>query len=207
MGCCRRSLLQHFFIMATILFLVLFLLSGFFTFQRNEVWKNEYTLWRDVVLKSPTKNTPHINLGNAFIRRGALDRAEQEFLIALAHNKFDARALSGLGVVYSSKGLSDKAIRVYKFIIADKPDYPPAHNNLGVVYLEKGLLDEAVKEFKTTIRLDPNFSDAHANLGLAYMKKGRLQEAEHELEDALRLRPEHPEAGRTLNEVKRSLQN
>lgn len=192
--------------MDKIIFLIFFISLSFLGFQRNTIWKNEYTIWKDVTFKSPGRGTPHINMGNAYIRRGVLDRAEKEFLLAREINELDARAHSGLGAVYFQKGLLDEAIKIYQFITTGKPDFAPGHNNLGVVYMEKGLLDEAIKEFKITMRLDPYFPDAYSNLGFAYKKKGLLKEAMENLEQALTLSPEHSNARIRMDEVRRLLE-
>ncbi|MEK6901790.1 MAG: hypothetical protein AABX37_05580, partial [Nanoarchaeota archaeon] len=86
--------------MQKISFLIFLILLSVFTYQRNSAWTNEFTLWKGVVLKTPGKIIPHINLGNAYIRRNALDMAEKEFLSALEINELDIRAHSGLGTVY-----------------------------------------------------------------------------------------------------------
>jgi Flp pilus assembly protein TadD len=187
---------------------VFFLLSYLgSTYTRNYIWKNEYTLWKDVSLKSPDKAVPHINLGNAFIRRNALQYAEQEFNLALKVNSRDVRALNGLAVVYLKRGQLDDAIRVFEILASDKADDPHFHSNLGVVYMQKGLIDAAIKEFKTAIDLDPNYPDLYINLGLAFQKKGMLAEAKQEYERVLQVYPEYSLARKQLNEINRLLQN
>ncbi len=177
------------------------------TYARNYVWKNEYTLWKDVTLKSPEKAVPHINLGNAFIRRNALQYAEQEFKLALKVNSRDVRALNGLAVIYLKRRQFDEAIGVFKILASDKADDPHFHSNLGVVYMQKGLMDDAIKEFKTAISLDPNYPDAYFNLGLALKYKGMLREAKQEYELALQVYPGHREARNQLDEINRLLQD
>lgn len=187
---------------------VFFLLLCFgSTYARNHIWKNEYTLWKDVTLKSPDKAVPHINLGNAFIRRNALQYAEQEFNLALKINSRDVRALNGLAVIYLKRRQFDEAIGVFKILAADKADDPHFHSNLGVVYMQKGLMDAAIEEFKTAISLDPNYSDAYFNLGLALKYKGMLKEAKQEYELALQVYPGHREARNQLDEINRLLQD
>lgn len=177
------------------------------TYTRNYIWKNEYTLWKDVSLKSPGKAVPHINLGNAFIRRNALQYAEQEFNLALKVNSKDVRALNGLAVIYLKRGQLDEAIRVFEILATDKADDPHFHSNLGVVYMQKGLMDAAIKEFKTAIALDPNYPDPYINLGLAFQKKGMLTEAKQEYERVLQAYPEHRNARLLLDEINRVMQN
>ena len=48
--------------------LILLLITG--TYWRNRVWNSELELWDDCVKKSPNKDRPHNNLGNAFLEPG-----------------------------------------------------------------------------------------------------------------------------------------
>lgn len=182
--------------------IVILVIMALCTYKRNLVWKNEYTLWDDVTYKSPNKAMPHVNLGNAFVRRGFLDDAEKEFKAALSVNPRDTRAINGLAVIYVKKKNYDEAIRLLEILTSDKPNEAPFHNNLGVVYMEKGLLDEAINRFNTAVKVAPDFPDAYNNLGLVYKKKGLLKEARQEFEKALQLSPDHPNARRSLEEVK-----
>jgi Flp pilus assembly protein TadD len=183
-------------------FYAFFLLSCLgLTYTRNHIWKNEYTLWKDVAFKSPDKAVPHINLGNAFIRRNALQFAEQEFNLALKVNERDVRALNGLAVIYLKRGELDDAIRVFEILATDKADEPHFHSNLGVVYMQKGRMDAAIKEFKTAIALDPAYPDPYINLGLAYQKEGMLEAARQEYERVLQMYPDYSFAQKHLDEV------
>ncbi|TAL22330.1 MAG: tetratricopeptide repeat protein [Nitrospirae bacterium] len=174
-------------------------------YERNRVWKNEYILWKDVVQKSPNKAVPHVNLGNAFVRRCVLERAEKEFKLALEINPRDIRAINGLAVIYLKQKNYDEAIRLFEILAKDKTNEPGFDSNLGVAYMGKGLLDKAIEQFKAALNVDPDFPDAHSNLGLAYKKKGMLKEAKEEFEKALQLSPEHIDAKRDLDEVKQLL--
>lgn len=190
---------------SVLFFVVIITTLALTTYERNRVWRNEYTLWSDTVNKSPNKAMPHVNLGNAFVRRSLLDDAEKEFKLALEINPRDIRAINGLAVIYVKQKNYDEAIRLLEILTADKPDQAPFHNNLGVVYMEKGVLDEAIENFNTAIKADPDFADAYSNLGLAYKMKGLLNEARQEFEKALQLSPEHNDAKRELNEVMKQL--
>ncbi|KAF0143613.1 MAG: hypothetical protein FD156_2515 [Nitrospirae bacterium] len=176
-------------------------------YERNRVWKNEYTLWRDVVHKSPNKAMPHVNIGNAFVRRGMLELAEREFKLALNSNPRDTRAINGLAVIYLKQKNYDEAIRVFEILASDKPNEAPFQSNLGAAYMEKGLLDKAIEKFNTALKVAPDFPDAHNNLGLAYMKKGMLTKAKEEFEKTLQLNPEHIYTKRNLNEVIQLMQD
>lgn len=189
-----------------LIFVVIITTLALTTYERNRVWRNEYTLWSDTVNKSPNKAMPHVNLGNAFVRRTLIDDAEKEFKAALEINQRDTRAINGLAVIYYNQKNYDEAIRLLEILASDKPNEAPFHNNLGAAYMEKGLLDEAIIKFNTAIKVSPDYPDAYNNLGLAYKKKGLLKEARQEFEKALQLSPEHPNARRNLEEIKREMQ-
>ncbi len=52
------------------------------TFNRNEIWRNNLSLYQDTVLKSPTFGDIHNELGMAFLRNNQLDKARYHFQIA-----------------------------------------------------------------------------------------------------------------------------
>jgi protein O-mannosyl-transferase len=43
---------------------------GWGTYQRNAVWHDDMTLWKDVVRKSPGNPRGHLSYGSAFLSRG-----------------------------------------------------------------------------------------------------------------------------------------
>lgn len=55
----------------------------FFTYQRNQLYHDQISLWSDAVLKSPNKARPHNNLGYAYALRDDWDRAIEEFRTAV----------------------------------------------------------------------------------------------------------------------------
>ncbi len=58
--------------------LIVFLLAGT-TYARNNVWKDEISLWQDVVQKSPQKERAHRNLGLAYRSKGLTDKAIDQY--------------------------------------------------------------------------------------------------------------------------------
>jgi tetratricopeptide (TPR) repeat protein len=62
---------------------VLVLAFCLFTYQRNQLYHDQISLWSDAVLKSPNKARPHNNLGRAYALQGDWDRAIEEFRTAV----------------------------------------------------------------------------------------------------------------------------
>ncbi len=60
----------------------LVLILELFTYQRNDLYRDQLSLWADAVLKSPNKARPHNNLGRAYALQDDWDRAIDEFRMA-----------------------------------------------------------------------------------------------------------------------------
>ena len=167
---------------------------GVTAYKRNFVWKDEVTLWEDVVRKSPNKARGYNNLGGIYYTRQRINEAQTEYELALRLNPDYAEAHYNFGVLYEGQGRVNDAIRLYKEALRLKPNYIKAHNNLGVVYYKTGQIDEAIKEYLIVLRLKPSYVITLNNLGLAYSRKGRLDEAIREYETALNFQPDYAEA-------------
>jgi hypothetical protein len=113
------------------------------TYIRNSVWKDEASLWGDVVSKSPNKFFPHYNLGNAYLSQGLFDKAMEEYQITINLFPSHVKALISIGNIYMSLGQTDKAIAQYMIALKYAAKNYVAHYNLGLAYKTKGHLDKA----------------------------------------------------------------
>ena len=163
-------------------------------YERNKVWQDEISLWRDVVRKSPLKARGYANLGTAYGKTGATDEAIKCFKIDLTLMPDDAEIHSDIGSAYGEKGWTDMAVEHLQTALRLRPDLAKAHNNLGVVYSSKRMIDKSIEHLQTAIRLKPALAEAHNNLGNAYYKKGLLDDAIREYQIALSLKPDDADA-------------
>ena len=104
------SVLRHLFGWPLVLFL--FALFSVFTYQRNHVWKDEVTLWSDVVEKSPNKARPRTALGLAFQHEGEWKRAMEEYQIATLLDPLYGKAGNNRGVLLRESGYPEEAQKV-----------------------------------------------------------------------------------------------
>ncbi len=174
---------------------------GAATYARNFAWRDELTLWSDVVAKSPRKARPHQNLGNALLERGKTSEAVRELLTALSIAPGYADALNDLGAAYNEQGRIDEAIPALRKAVALEPGYANAHINLGSSLQAKGWLDDAMREYREALRLDPSLATAHNNLGNAFDAKGQAAEAAREYREAIRLDPSMAQAHHNLGVI------
>ncbi len=162
---------------------------GAAAYARNFVWKDDLTLWSDVVAKSPGSARARHNLGLAHEVKGELDEAMGQYreAIRLAPGMADSRYT--LGNAYRARGRLDDAALEYREAIRLDPGHADAHNNLGYVCQMQGRFGDAIREYREASRLDPSMAEAHYNLAGILWKQGRTVEAAEEYRRARDLGP------------------
>jgi tetratricopeptide (TPR) repeat protein len=162
------------------------------TVSRNGVWKDEYSLWADVVEKHPDSATAHAYLGYALYQKGMVDEAIDHYQKSLMINPDLIDSHINLGVAYSARKLTDRAIDEYQKALALCPSAVEAHTYLGEACIEKGWTRQAIEQLQTALSNDPDSSRVHHDLGIAYGNAGLLDRAVEHFEAAVRLEPSNP---------------
>lgn len=113
-----------------------FLIVGYsvMTYQRNRVWKDEFTLLSDTIKKSPYKARPYNDLGYAYHIKGELNLALSHYSKAIEIAPNLAGTYFNRGLVYQLKGELNLALSDYNKAIEIKPNYAEAYYNRAVVY-------------------------------------------------------------------------
>jgi tetratricopeptide (TPR) repeat protein len=160
------------------------------TLARNQVWKDDYRLWSDTVRKSPESGIPRNNLGRAYFSMGDIDKAVEQYRVALRINPAHAEARNNLGAALATKGMVEEAESELLIALKLDPDYSDAHNNIGILYGSRGNLDLAVLHFRKALGVRPDFPDAHHNIGVTYLNQGRVDWAIDHFRATLELKPD-----------------
>ena len=139
---------------------------GWATIKRNEVYRSEISILRDVIAKRPTNARAHYNLGIAFAEQGRREEAIQRFVEALRLDPAYAEAHGNLGVLLAEQGRREEAMEHDAQALRLNPSLAETHNNLGVLLAGQGRREEAIRHFETALRLKPDFAQAFRNLGI-----------------------------------------
>ncbi|MFC1477935.1 tetratricopeptide repeat protein [Candidatus Margulisiibacteriota bacterium] len=159
------------------------------TVQRNPVWKDNLSLWSDVVQKAPDAPTAYNNLGTVFGSKGQIDRAIVSFQKQIELNPAYPQAHFNLGKIYADRGQENEAAYHFRKALERSPNYAEVHNSWGVVLARAGKLDSAIIRFKQAIAYRPLYPKAHDNLGTAFAAKGDFPRAVKHFRQALYLEP------------------
>ena len=157
----------------------------FATWSRNLVWADDYTLWSDVVKKSPDSLRAHSNFGRALLNKKrygeALDELSKASTMPFASPKDLYLIFNDIGQCYVGMDMPEKASIDFKKAIKINPDIAEAYNNIGLSYLKEGRSGEAEEVFKDAARLEPGFDFPHTNLAIVYTLMGENKKALREI--------------------------
>jgi Tfp pilus assembly protein PilF len=174
------------------------------TVQRNAIWANDTTVSSEMVKTYPRSARLHASLGASFLKDKNVDKAIDEYRIAVRLKPDSALYHKGLGDGYCAKGMPqeareelEKALTLYR----DLPDLDGAYSNLGLAFEGKGLYKEAVNSYKKAAALNPNSAAHYFFLGNAHDKAKDYQEAIQAYQKAIALNPDYLEAYNNMASV------
>jgi len=162
---------------------------GVATYQRNQVWRNKITLWRDVAAKSPGKVRPFNNLGSALNEDGRFPEAISVLSRAIEIKPDHPEAWYNLGRSYILTERYPKAIPLLEKAIRLKPDYVEAYINLAAALNRQRRFDETIALLENQLRRWGGRAELRFNLGVAYAYTGNFPAAQKELAAVYRLDP------------------
>ncbi len=143
-----------------VLLLTLIIPLSAMTYQRNKVWQDRASLWKDAADKSPTLARPHYNLANVYAQREDYDKAMPYYLETIQLKPSHAKAHNNLGYCYFFKGDIQKAIAGSKTALRYKPKLVDAYFNLGIYYWNLKKLGAARDEFQKALKINPQYQKA-----------------------------------------------
>ena len=146
---------------------------SFWAHERNTVWSDDVTLWRDSVNKSPQKARPHYSLAHALERQGRREEAISHNEEALRIKPDYAKAHYNLANALVRQGRLEEAISHYEEALRIRPGFAKANNNLGVALARQGDLKEAIRHFSEALRIKPDFAEARQNLEQGLQRMGK----------------------------------
>ena len=214
----RTEIAQRVWIKAAFAGVILLVMcgSGYAAFQRNNVWKNEETLWRDVTIKSQKNPRGLMNYGNTLMAKGQYKQALDYFHRALTLAPQYAVLFVNLAVAEDAIGQTALAEEHFKEAMRLAPGSPDSYSFYGRYLLAHEQADEARTLFQTALSLSPTdmtareflaqandqatnpsppeTPESYLALGLARYQEGRYSETIAACQQALRLRPSYAEA-------------
>jgi tetratricopeptide (TPR) repeat protein len=176
-------------------------LCGLLTWNRNAVWKDEPSLWRDALAKGPRMYRVQTNLGKALQLAGDSEGALQAYQEALRLDDRHGDAPNNIATILHQQGRLDEAIPWYQKAIERYPRHGEIYQNLADAYSQRGDLDRAVAMYQQALKLDPEDGSAWNNCGQTLYQAQRWAEAEAAFLRAAQLLPQQAEPHNNLGNL------
>jgi tetratricopeptide (TPR) repeat protein len=139
------------------------LLTGFAwgTRQRNEVWRTEETLWKDVTLKSPKNGRGLMNYGLTQMAKGNYAAALDYFNRAQVLDPNYYILEINLGIAYGAMGNAAEAERHLIRAVFLAPDEASTHYYYARWLSGASRTREAIMQLQIATRANPDYMEAH----------------------------------------------
>lgn len=136
------------------------------TVERNRIWIDAATLWRDAAQKAPLTWAPHYGLAQVLRQRGDWGGAIAAYRRAVALRPDDNRARIDLAICLGQVGRWEEAHQALREALAVDPNSAEAFNTLGWLAGRTRQPDEARQRFAQALALDPRNVTARMNLAM-----------------------------------------
>jgi tetratricopeptide (TPR) repeat protein len=152
--------------------LMIFFLFGnaYGVHQRNKVWKDELSLWKDVTQKSPKNGRGHMNYGLALMAQGDYANAEISFNNALEYVPYYSSIYTNLGILKNAIGDKESADKYFQKSLSLNDANHKTKYFYGRYLFQNNKLSEAIDQFKEVDQNVPNYLDTHDYIFKSYHK-------------------------------------
>jgi len=140
------------------------ILCGYWTYQRNFVWTDRITFWRDNIHKAPGLARPHNNLAVALKEKGLFSDAIVHYRETIRLDPSFVEAYYNLGNILLLLGKRKEAVAYYQQAVLLSPGYAVLQLGLANALFDDFRFEEARVHYLEALRLEPGNMEARDNL-------------------------------------------
>lgn len=157
------------------------------TLMRNEVWRDDGTLWRDVLSKDPTNSRAYMNLGLHLLWNGKYKQAEALIEKAVRMTPAEASSYLFRALLYSAISRDSAALEDLNRAIELDAKHLLAYYYRGELYRKMGDHEKALADYHSALGLRPLYTDALYGIAQVLMDRGEDEQAKETCERILRI--------------------
>ena len=159
-------------------FLIAYLLvMSIVTFNRNKVWQNDLNLFTDIHKKYPKTEVGTYNLGNTYLRKGNLNKAEYYYKKTIEINPDWEGVYSNLAGIYFYREDYNKTLEYYNKAIKLNSKNHILYVNRAKVFFKSGEYKKAINSCDTAININHVYCEAYKLRSIAECYNNSLQKA------------------------------
>jgi Flp pilus assembly protein TadD len=151
----RKSYRRSIAVMGSCAVVLLLCGNAYATNQRNKVWRNNESLWHDVVTKSPGNSRGLMNYGNTLMKKGDYADALSYFRRAQSIAPRYSTVFINIAIAEAANGQSAQAERDFKQALSLAPESPDCHTYYAAWLLKHSRPAEALRLAAQAAKLAP----------------------------------------------------
>lgn len=160
------------------------LLFAILAFQRNSVWVNMDSLWRDAYSKNPENPRALMGLADAYAMGGRCAEAIPYFEKAAKIQPGDYKAVFNLASAYDCAGNLPASRAGYESAIRIRPT-AEGWDHLAMIQMKSGQADAAMESLANAQRLDRDYLLTYTYRGILLLAQSRFYEAAAQFRNVL----------------------
>ena len=164
------------------------------TRARCAVWKDNVTLWNDVLRRYPNLPLGYTMRARSYMQQGRNDLAMADAQSALSLDPKQPRALTMRGTLRYMNRDMDGALTDLEEAVRLEPKEAVPWNSLGAVHLSRGRNDLALGDFTKAIQLKSDYAEAYLNRALTLIGLNQTARALPDFDRSILLEPRKPNA-------------
>jgi len=171
-------------------------LCGWMTWQRNEVWRTEETLWRDVTEKSPLNGRGQMNYGLTQMSKGDYTAALASFNRALPLTPYYSLLHINIGIAEGALGRSAEAEQHFTQTLRLAPQDSASYYYYARWLSQQQRTAQAIALAETGVQKNPADMQCRTLLLQLYANQSEYAKFDALLADSLRIAPDDAELSR-----------
>jgi len=156
-----------------IFFILIIIVFGYLTYQRNADWKNNETLY--MTADGKDGSVLLVNAGNMYANKKNYIEAEKRYRRAIEIRDNSVLAHHNLGLIFLLKGNIDSAEIKFKKGISIDSLAPDGYFQLSNIYQQKGRIPEAIASLEKLQTIVPNYRDSKGILDMLKSNPSDIQ--------------------------------
>ncbi len=171
------------------------------TYSMKGDFQESINQYQKCLLINPTFSEARNNLGAVYQEMGMLDKAEQEFRIALADKNYNSRELPyyNLARLYMAQEKLTEALEYVQNALEINKDMAMAYNLKGLIHEKLENFEAAIEGYNQAVKIVPQDVNFNFNLAVAYFKNNQFDMAKETFEK-ISTKTTDPEMERKINQ-------
>ncbi len=160
------------------------------TIARNRTWRDETTLWNDVLRKDPANPRAYMMLGMEFLNEENHENAKEMFEQAIRLRPGRSHPYVLRGYLNSRLNRDAEALADLDKAVQLDSRAPYAYFYRGELYRRMGDYEKALADYHAALRFMPFYTDAYLGIAMTHLEKQETNKAVEACAQLVELDPE-----------------